>query len=98
MPQANSMFSRPRANFADGIGQGLAVFERDEFRDAVTIGVKDLTQSEHDFGAARERRCAPVREGFAARWRPRVNIGSACEFDASLGFSGCRIPDNTGPA
>ena len=41
-------------DFAHGVRHGLAVFERDQLRNAAAVGVDQFAQLEHDFGAARK--------------------------------------------
>ena len=75
MPQANSMFSRPRATSPSASPSTLPCSLREQRGDLLAVGVDQLAHAEHDLGAARQVGGPPRRErrlgdGDRAR-RPR---------------------------
>ena len=57
---------QPAGDFAHGVGQRLAVLERENLGDSLAIGVHQLAQLEHDLRAARQGRGPPCAERLLA--------------------------------
>ena len=84
------------SHFAQGVGNGLAMLGRDRFRNLTSMGIHQLAQLEHDFGAAREGRGSPLDEGSLGDLDGVVNVRGAGEIDFGLSLAGGGIPDDAG--
>ncbi len=60
------------------------------------VGLHEGMESEHDFGAAREGRGAPVRKGFEGAGDGGIDLDGAGEPDACARFPCGGIPDDAG--
>jgi hypothetical protein len=83
----------PARNLAIGVGEDLAVLERQEAREVVVVVVDELADAEEDLGAARERERAPPREGALRSPDGRVDLLDRGEVDLAGLDASCRVED-----
>ena len=88
----------PARNLAIGVGEDLAVLERQEAREVVVVVVDELADAEEDLGAARERERAPPREGALRSPDGRVDLLDRGEVDLAGLDASCRVQDGAAAA
>jgi hypothetical protein len=78
-------------DFAEGVGQHLAVLGGDERGDLLAVGVDELAHVEHDLGPPTETRRPPPDCGCLGGGNGGVDLGDAGEVDARRLLPRCRV-------
>src|SRR5437016_4821839 len=79
------------AEFGASLGEGLAVFERDDAGEVVEIFFEEVFQLEEVLDAFAGRSSAPGREGIGGSLHGSVNVSGSRERRAREEFRGCGI-------